>query len=99
MTITECKIFPINGEGSTKAIVSITIDECFVVTGIKIMEGRNGLFVSMPSRKTKDGDYKDICFPITKDTRESIQEIVLGEYRGAEPEFVEPEDDDELLPF
>ena len=82
MNITEVKIFRLNGNGSTKAMASITIDECFVVTGLKVMEGRNGLFVSMPSRKTKDGEYKDICFPIDRDTRATIQDMVLREYQG-----------------
>lgn len=69
-----------------KAIASITIDGCFVVQGIKIVEGKNGLFMSMPTRKTNNGEYKDICFPITKEAREQISKEIMKEYNGNKEE-------------
>ena len=93
--------------GRTKAYCSITFDDCFVVTGLKVIEGRNGLFVSMPSQKDKNGEYKDIAFPVTSEMRQHIQEVVLNEYMGGstpsqfnQREFdavTELEDDD--IPF
>lgn len=64
----------------TKAMVSITFDDCFVVSGLKVVEGEKGAFVSMPNRKTADGEYKDTCFPITKEFREELIQAVLKEY-------------------
>jgi len=98
MNITEVKTYPVLGDGKIRAMVSITIDECFVVTGLKIIEGSKGLFVSMPSRKTADGEYKDVCFPVTKDTREAMQEQILAAYITPSPKD-EPIDDDDELPF
>ena len=63
-----------------KAIVSITIDEVFVVHDIKVIEGDKGLFIAMPSRKTADGEYKDIAHPINSDMRSRIQQIILDHY-------------------
>lgn len=101
MNITEVKVYPVQGDGKIRAMASITIDECFVVTGLKIIEGSKGLFVSMPSRKTADGEYKDICFPTSKDTRDAIQEQILAEYvTPGEPDKPDvPIDDDDELPF
>ena len=65
-----------------KAMASITIDNCFVIKGIKIIEGKNGLFMGMPTYKTAKGDYKDICFTITKEAREQITNAILKEYNG-----------------
>ena len=66
--------------GKTKAMVSITFDDCFVVSGLKVVEGEKGAFVSMPNRKTADGEYIDTCFPITKEFREELIQAVLKEY-------------------
>ena len=66
-----------------KAIVSITFDNEFVVHDIKVIEGQNGLFIAMPSRKTPDGEFKDIAHPINTDTREKIQESILKAYEAA----------------
>lgn len=69
-----------------KAVASITIDECFVVHDIKVIEGREGLFISMPSRKTPDGEYKDIVHPINTQTREQIRDAILEAYEKADKE-------------
>ena len=66
-----------------KAIVSITFDNEFVVHDIKVIEGQNGLFIAMPSRKTPDGEFKDIAHPINTDTREKIQSSILKAYEAA----------------
>ena len=99
MNITSVKVYPYDN-GATKGFASITFDGCFVVTGLTIIEGKNGLFVSMPSKKVKE-EYKDICFPLNKEFRQDIQDAVLKEY-GYTPDendgFVPVEDDDEL-PF
>lgn len=76
-------MYPPGQQGGTRAYASATIDECFAVRGIKIVEGgRDGLFVSMPSRKTQDG-YKDICFPVTAEFREQLHSAVLDAYQQA----------------
>ncbi|WP_300903015.1 septation regulator SpoVG [uncultured Clostridium sp.] len=83
MTITDVRIRKIAAEGKMKAIVSITFDNEFVVHDIKIIEGQNGLFIAMPSRKTPDGEFKDIAHPINTDTREKIQTSILKAYEAA----------------
>ncbi|CAM2078589.1 septation regulator SpoVG [Paraclostridium bifermentans] len=83
MTITDVRIRKIAAEGKMKAIVSITFDNEFVVHDIKIIEGQNGLFIAMPSRKTPDGEFKDIAHPINTDTREKIQSSILKAYEAA----------------
>ena len=80
MTVTDVRIRKMNDEGKMKAIVSITFDDSFVVHDIKIIEGQEGLFIAMPSRRTKDGEFRDIAHPINKETRNMIQEIVFEEY-------------------
>ena len=83
MTITDVRIRKIAAEGKIKAIVSITFDNEFVVHDIKVIEGQNGLFIAMPSRKTPDGEFKDIAHPINTDTREKIQTSILKAYEAA----------------
>ena len=80
MTITDVRIRKIATEGKMKAIVSVTFDNEFVVHDIKVIEGQNGLFIAMPSRKTPDGEFKDIAHPINTETREQIQKAILDEY-------------------
>lgn len=82
MEITEVKVFPVNEE-KLKAFVSIVFDQCFMVNDVKIIQGRDGLFISMPSRKKKNGDYKDVAHPLNTDTRSRIQDRILSEYRLA----------------
>jgi stage V sporulation protein G len=83
MNITDVRVRKIESEGRTRAFVSITIDEVFVVHDLKVIEGQNGLFVAMPSRKTVEGEYKDIAHPITTEAREMIQAAVLDAYNKA----------------
>ncbi|CUN85773.1 septation regulator SpoVG [Sarcina ventriculi] len=80
MNITDVRIRKITTEGKMKAIVSITFNEEFVIHDIKVIEGQNGLFIAMPSRKTPDGEFKDIAHPINSATREKIQKAILEEY-------------------
>ena len=83
MTITDVRIRKIAAEGKMKAIVSVTFDNEFVVHDIKVIEGQNGLFIARPSRKTPDGEFKDIAHPINTDTREKIQTSILKAYEEA----------------
>ena len=80
MQITDVRIRRVEKEGNMKAVVSITIDEEFVVHDIKIIEGEKGLFIAMPSRKAADGEYRDIAHPINSGTRERIQKLILEKY-------------------
>lgn len=80
MNITDVRVRRVAKEGKMKAVVSITIDEEFVVHDIKVIEGEKGLFIAMPSRKATDGEYRDIVHPINSATRERIQNIILEKY-------------------
>lgn len=82
MQITDVRIRKVEKEGKMKAVVSITIDEEFVVHDIKVIDGEKGLFIAMPSRKTADGEYRDIAHPINSDTRNKIQQIILEKYES-----------------
>lgn len=90
MDITEVKVFPIQEE-KLKAFVSIVFDHCFMVNDIKIIQGKDGLFISMPSRKKKNGEFKDVAHPLNNETRRMIEDKVLAEYdrvlleRGEQP--------------
>lgn len=86
MQVTDVKIRKITNEGKMKAIVSITLDNEFVVHDIKVIEGENGLFIAMPSRKTPNGEFKDIAHPINAETREKIQKAILEAYEAPEAE-------------
>lgn len=86
MQITDVRIRKIATDGKMKAIVSVTFDDQFVVHDIKVIEGQNGLFIAMPSRKTPDGEFKDIAHPINTDTREKIQTSILEAYEQAKVE-------------
>ena len=86
MNITDVRIRKISAEGKMKAIVSVTFENQFVVHDIKVIEGQNGLFIAMPSRKTPDGEFKDIAHPINTDTREKIQNSILEAYEKAKLE-------------
>ncbi|MBR1901081.1 MAG: septation regulator SpoVG [Lachnospiraceae bacterium] len=85
MTITDVRVRKIAKDGKMKAIVSVTFDNEFVVHDIKVIEGEKGLFIAMPSRKTADGEYRDIAHPINSDTRQQLQEMILDEYEKAIP--------------
>ena len=87
MKITDVRVRLVaKDELKLRAVASITIDECFVVHDIKVIEGKDGLFISMPSRKTPDGEFKDIVHPINTETREMIKSAVLVAYEKAKVE-------------
>ena len=82
VTITDVRIRKIGSEGKMKAVASVTFDNEFVVHDIKVIEGQSGLFIAMPSRKTPDGEFRDIAHPINSETREKLQALVLEQYSG-----------------
>ncbi|MBP7331451.1 MAG: septation regulator SpoVG [Firmicutes bacterium] len=83
MQVTDVRVRKVLSEGKMKAIVSVTFDDAFVIHDVKVVEGHNGLFVAMPSRKTPDGEFRDIAHPITSSAREVIQSAVLNAYENA----------------
>ncbi|MBQ4650377.1 MAG: septation regulator SpoVG [Firmicutes bacterium] len=80
MNITDVRIRKVGEDGKMKAVASITFDDEFVVHDIKVIEGQNGLFIAMPSRKMGEGDFRDIAHPLLSETRNKIKEAILGEY-------------------
>ena len=92
MNITDVRVRKIAKEGKMKAVVSITIDDEFVVHDIKVIEGEKGLFIAMPSRKASDGEYRAIAHPINSQTRDHIQSLILEKYQ----ELLNTEDGEEL---
>ncbi len=80
MRITDVRIRKVNDEGKMRAVVSVTFDDEFVVHDIKVIEGQNGLFIAMPSRKMGEGDFRDIAHPLTSETRNRIKEAIFQEY-------------------
>ena len=94
MQITDVRVRKVTKEGKMKAVVSITIDDEFVVHDIKVIEGEKGLFIAMPSRKASDGQYRDIAHPINSDTRTKIQNLILSEYEKVAEEFEEKSDEE-----
>ena len=91
MQITDVRVRRIDKEGKMRAIVSVTFDNEFVVHDIKVIEGEKGLFIAMPSRKTTDGEYRDIAHPINSETRQQMQDVILREYEKAIPTEEEAE--------
>ncbi len=83
MQITDVRVRKVAKEGKMKAVVSITIDDEFVVHDIKVIEGEKGMFIAMPSRKSTDGEYRDIAHPLNSATRDRIQTIILNKYEKA----------------
>lgn len=86
MQITDVRVRKVTKEGKMRAVVSITIDDEFVVHDIKVIEGEKGLFIAMPSRKASDGEYRDIAHPINSDTRDMIQKLILKAYEESAAE-------------
>jgi stage V sporulation protein G len=82
MQITDIRIRKASGEGKLKAYVTITFDDCFVVHNVKVIEGKDGLFIAMPSRKNKTGDYKDVAHPINVGFRTEMQTKILEKYNS-----------------
>lgn len=90
MRITDVRVRKMTQDSKMKAIVSITIDDEFVVHDIKVIEGEKGLFIAMPSKKANDGEYRDIAHPINSETRDRIQSVILDSYEKA---LSEPDDE------
>ena len=84
MNITDVRVRKISKEGKMKAVVSVTIDDEFVVHDTKVIEGDKGLFIAMPSRRSSDGEYRDVAHPINTSTRERLQAVILEAYEKAE---------------
>ena len=91
MNITDVRVRKMTKEGKMKAVVSITIDDEFVVHDIKVIEGEKGLFIAMPSRKASDGEYRDIAHPINSETRDKIQSLILEKYQEVASESEDEE--------
>ncbi len=82
MEITEVKVYPVRKpDDKLKAFVTIILDDCFVIRDLKVINGNSGLFVAMPSRKKADGTYADIAHPLNSEMRQSMEEVVIGEYK------------------
>ena len=86
MNITDVRVRKITKEGKMKAVVSVTLDNEFVIHDIKVIEGDKGMFIAMPSRRSADGEFRDIAHPINTATRDHLQEVVLEAYEKAEDE-------------
>lgn len=84
LNITDIRIKKLDGSGKMKAVASITLDDAFVIHDIKIVEGHNGLFVAMPSKKLPDGDFRDVAHPINADTRAYLQQCIFSAYEDIE---------------
>lgn len=80
--VTELRIRKVTSEGKLKAYVTVTFDNCFVVHNVKIIEGKDGLFIAMPSKKTSTGEYKDVAHPISPEFRTELQNKILDEYKA-----------------
>ena len=91
MQITDVRVRKVTKEGKMRAVVSITIDDVFVVHDIKVIEGEKGLFIAMPSRKASDGEYRDIAHPTNSETRDKIQSLILEKYQEVASESEDEE--------
>ena len=89
MEITQVKVFPVEEE-RLKAYVSIVLDDCFLVSDLKVIQGPNGVFVSMPSKRKKNGEFKDIAHPLNRETRERMERRILSEYERVRAEMPAP---------
>ena len=85
MEITQVKVFPVEEE-RLKAYVSIVLDDCFLVSDLKVIQGPNGVFVSMPSKRKKNGEFKDVAHPLNRETRERMERRILTEYEKVRTE-------------
>lgn len=93
MQITELRIRKVEDEGKLRAYVTVTFDNCFVVHNVKIIEGKSGLFIAMPSRKTANGEYKDVAHPISPEFRTELQNKILDEFNAGHVETSTSQDD------
>ena len=96
MNITDIRVFPVDEE-KLKAFVTIVFDECFVVSDIKVIHGPNGLFISMPSKRRKNGTFRDVAHPLNSDTRRMIEERIIEKYRESVATEVRAAEDDVAL--
>jgi len=98
MTITEVKVFPAKDDGRLKAYATIVFENAFIIRDLKIIEGAKGLFVSMPSRRRKDGTFRDIVHPLNADMRRMIEDKIINEYNtvaaGGQPSAFTAEDEE-----
>ena len=94
MDITDIRIRRVSSEGKLKAYVTVTFDDCFVVHNVKVIEGKTGVFIAMPSRKTKTGEYKDVAHPINSDFRNDLQSRILDAFENAADDAGSDEDSD-----
>jgi stage V sporulation protein G len=93
MEITEVKVYPVQDEGRLRAYATIVFENCFIVRDLKIIEGAKGLFVSMPSRRRKDGTFRDVVHPLNSETREQIERVIVEEYETTHAAGGEPSSD------
>lgn len=98
MKITEVKVYPAKEGGRLKAYATIVFENCFIVRDLKVIEGNKGLFVSMPSRRRKDGTFRDIVHPLNSEMRSTIEETVIKEFNqaAANPDFALGNSDDDI---
>ncbi len=94
MEVTELRIRKVTAEGKLRAYVTVTFDNCFVIHNVKIIEGKTGLFIAMPSRKTANGEYKDVAHPISPEFRTALQDKILAEYTAGHVEEAAAGDED-----
>ena len=92
MQITDTRIRMINRESKMRAVVSVTFDDCFVVHDIKVIEGEKGLFIAMPSKKTPDGEYRDIAHPINSEMRNRLESTILDVYNEEQARLPETDE-------
>ncbi len=94
MEITDVRVKKLNSDNRLKAIAAITIDDCFVVHELRIIDGKEGLFVAMPSRKMPNGEFKDVAHPINQETRDRIESVVIEAFNNLEDEPIEPQSEE-----
>lgn len=94
MEITDVRVKKLNSDNRLKAIAAITIDDCFVVHELRIIDGKEGLFVAMPSRKMPNGEFKDVAHPINQETRDRIESVVIEAFNNLEEEQTEPKSEE-----
>ncbi|MBO5137682.1 MAG: septation regulator SpoVG [Spirochaetaceae bacterium] len=93
MKVTEIRIRKVSAEGKLKAYATVTFDGCFVVHNIKVIDGKTGLFIAMPSRKTVDGGYMDVAHPISPEFRTELQDVILAKYNSGSSEEAVPSEE------
>lgn len=92
--ISDIRVRRVSGDGKLRAYVTVTFDDCFVVHNIKVISGRSGLFIAMPSRRTKTGDYKDVAHPISTAFRAQLQDAVIAAFEADDGDELPPDGDD-----